>query len=108
MGRGGGGGCIFLVAIFLEGWRYLRSFEVKKNHMTYRCRGQQDLFYKKWYHFLGGLTLRRGGENSGNGGPGAAKLVTISVVGLSGGEKEKGSMGIGKSCLCNRYYYIGH
>ena len=58
-----------------------------------------------WYYFIftGGLTLRRGGENSGNGGPGAGKLVTISVVGLSGGEKEKGSMGIGKSCLCNRY-----
>ena len=33
---------------------------------------------------------------------GPSKLITVSVVGLSGGEKEKGSMGIGKSCLCNR------
>ncbi len=70
----------------------------------------QTFFYQfqikvigNYFIFTGGLTLRRGGENSGNGGPGAGKLVTISVVGLSGGEKEKGSMGIGKSCLCNRY-----
>ena len=34
---------------------------------------------------------------------GPSKLITVSVVGLSGGEKEKGSMGIGKSCLCNRW-----
>ncbi|XP_028677413.1 rho GTPase-activating protein 5 [Erpetoichthys calabaricus] len=27
----------------------------------------------------------------------------ISVVGLSGTEKEKGNCGVGKSCLCNRY-----
>ena len=57
----------------------------------------------------GGLTLRRGGEASAGGGGGsgggAAKLITVSVVGLSGGEKEKGSMGIGKSCLCNRLVY---
>ncbi|XP_026760286.1 rho GTPase-activating protein 190 isoform X1 [Galleria mellonella] len=31
------------------------------------------------------------------------KLVTVSVVGLSGTEKEKGQLGIGKSCLCNRF-----
>ena len=47
------------------------------------------------------------------GGP--SKLVTVSVVGLSGGEREKGSMGIGKSCLCNRFvapladdYHVDH
>ena len=47
------------------------------------------------------------------GGP--SKLITVSVVGLSGGEKEKGSMGIGKSCLCNRFvapladdYHVDH
>ncbi|XP_073433939.1 rho GTPase-activating protein 5 [Dendrobates tinctorius] len=28
---------------------------------------------------------------------------TISVVGLSGTEKDKGNCGVGKSCLCNRY-----
>ncbi|KAK0148079.1 Rho GTPase-activating protein 5 [Merluccius polli] len=27
----------------------------------------------------------------------------VSVVGLSGTEKEKGNCGVGKSCLCNRY-----
>ncbi|XP_041131661.1 rho GTPase-activating protein 5-like [Polyodon spathula] len=39
----------------------------------------------------------------------------ISVVGLSGTEKEKGNCGVGKSCLCNRYvrpkaddYYTEH
>ncbi|XP_017568923.1 rho GTPase-activating protein 5 [Pygocentrus nattereri] len=39
----------------------------------------------------------------------------ISVVGLSGTEKEKGNCGVGKSCLCNRYvrpsadsYYSEH
>ncbi|XP_023343064.1 rho GTPase-activating protein 190 isoform X13 [Eurytemora carolleeae] len=60
----------------------------------------------------GGLTLRRG-ETSVN--PTSSKMVTISVVGLSGGEKDKGSMGVGKSCLCNRFvapladdYHIDH
>ncbi|XP_077978032.1 rho GTPase-activating protein 5-like isoform X2 [Glandiceps talaboti] len=31
------------------------------------------------------------------------KVFTISVVGLSGTEKEKGAIGVGKSCLCNRF-----
>jgi len=60
----------------------------------------------------GGLTLRRG-DSAATGGP--SKLVTVSVVGLSGGEREKGSMGIGKSCLCNRFvapladdYHVDH
>ncbi|XP_015230758.1 PREDICTED: rho GTPase-activating protein 5 isoform X1 [Cyprinodon variegatus] len=40
---------------------------------------------------------------------------SVSVVGLSGTEKEKGNCGVGKSCLCNRYvrpdadnYYSEH
>ncbi|XP_049595635.1 rho GTPase-activating protein 5 isoform X1 [Syngnathus scovelli] len=40
---------------------------------------------------------------------------TVSVVGLSGTEKDKGNCGVGKSCLCNRYvrpdaddYYSEH
>ncbi|XP_061675919.1 rho GTPase-activating protein 5 [Syngnathoides biaculeatus] len=39
----------------------------------------------------------------------------VSVVGLSGAEKDKGNSGVGKSCLCNRYvrpdaddYYSEH
>ena len=62
--------------------------------------------------FAGGLTLRRG-DSAAIGGP--SKLLTICVVGLSGGEREKGSMGIGKSCLCNRFvapladdYHVDH
>ena len=51
--------------------------------------------------FLLGLTLRRGDSASNTSGP--AKLVSIAVVGLSGGEKEKGSIGSGKSSLCNRF-----
>ncbi|KAI1280709.1 Rho GTPase-activating protein [Halotydeus destructor] len=31
------------------------------------------------------------------------KTFNIAVVGLSGSEKEKGCMGTGKSCLCNRF-----
>jgi GTPase SAR1 family protein len=31
------------------------------------------------------------------------KCFNIAVVGLSGTEKEKGCMGVGKSCLCNRF-----
>lgn len=31
------------------------------------------------------------------------KYVNVAVVGLSGTEKEKGSVGVGKSCLCNRF-----
>jgi hypothetical protein len=46
------------------------------------------------------LTLRRG-DSSASSGP--ARLLSIAVVGLSGGEKEKGSIGVGKSCLCNRF-----
>ncbi|XP_048830065.1 rho GTPase-activating protein 5 [Brienomyrus brachyistius] len=30
-------------------------------------------------------------------------MYAVSVVGLSGTEKEKGNCGVGKSCLCNRY-----
>ncbi|KAM9777893.1 rho GTPase-activating protein 5 [Neosynchiropus ocellatus] len=30
-------------------------------------------------------------------------IFAISVVGLSGTEKEKGNCGVGKSCLCNRF-----
>ncbi|QQP41778.1 Uncharacterized protein FKW44_016251, partial [Caligus rogercresseyi] len=36
----------------------------------------------------GGLTLRRG-DSAASSGP--SKLISISVVGLSGSEKEKGS-----------------
>ncbi|RWS16264.1 rho GTPase-activating protein 190-like protein, partial [Dinothrombium tinctorium] len=43
------------------------------------------------------------------------KTINIAVVGLSGSEKEKGCIGIGKSCLCNRFvrpladdYYTDH
>lgn len=43
------------------------------------------------------------------------RQINVSVVGLSGTEKDKGQMGIGKSCLCNRFirsktddYYIDH
>ncbi|XP_033097556.1 rho GTPase-activating protein 35-like isoform X5 [Anneissia japonica] len=31
------------------------------------------------------------------------RVFNISVVGLSGTDKEKGSVGVGKSCLCNRF-----
>ena len=31
------------------------------------------------------------------------RVFNVSVVGLSGTEKEKGSEGIGKSCFCNRF-----
>lgn len=31
------------------------------------------------------------------------KSINIAVVGLSGTEKDKGQVGVGKSCLCNRF-----
>nr|XP_027204834.1 rho GTPase-activating protein 190-like isoform X2 [Dermatophagoides pteronyssinus] len=40
-----------------------------------------------------------GGGHYGGGG----RMFCISVVGLSGTEKEKGCLGVGKSCLCNRF-----
>ncbi|XP_063868036.1 rho GTPase-activating protein 190-like isoform X19 [Scylla paramamosain] len=50
---------------------------------------------------------RRGGD--------ASKQVVVSVVGVSGGEREKGVTGLGKSCLCNRFtkpqadqYHVDH
>ena len=57
---------------------------------------------KVTFYFLcfPGLTLRRGDSVAGSG---PSKLLSIAVVGLSGGEKEKGSVGVGKSCLCNRF-----
>ncbi|XP_037027323.1 rho GTPase-activating protein 190 isoform X6 [Bradysia coprophila] len=43
------------------------------------------------------------------------KQINVSVVGLSGTEKEKGQIGVGKSCFCNRFvrpltddYFIDH
>ncbi|XP_074603489.1 rho GTPase-activating protein 190 isoform X4 [Brevipalpus obovatus] len=43
------------------------------------------------------------------------KTFNVAVVGLSGSEREKGCMGVGKSCLCNRFvrpladdYYTDH
>ncbi|ENN78679.1 rho GTPase-activating protein 190 [Dendroctonus ponderosae] len=43
------------------------------------------------------------------------RSINVSIVGLSGVEKDKGHAGIGKSCLCNRFirpyaedYYIDH
>lgn len=43
------------------------------------------------------------------------KQFNISVIGLSGTEKERGQVGVGKSCLCNRFirptaddYFIDH
>ena len=44
--------------------------------------------------------MRRGDSGASSGPP---KMISIAVVGLSGGEKEKGSVGPGKSCLCNRF-----
>ena len=31
------------------------------------------------------------------------KNINVAVVGLSGTEKDKGQVGVGKSCLCNRF-----
>ena len=61
-----------------------------------------------------GLTLRRGNDAAGANSAAAfntvvpgqntpAKLIHVAVVGLSGGERDKGSLGAGKSCLCNRF-----
>lgn len=43
------------------------------------------------------------------------KQINVSVVGMSGTEKDKGQIGVGKSCFCNRFvrpltddYYIDH
>ncbi|XP_075678056.1 rho GTPase-activating protein 190 isoform X2 [Dermatophagoides pteronyssinus] len=44
-----------------------------------------------------------GGGHYGGGGGGGGRMFCISVVGLSGTEKEKGCLGVGKSCLCNRF-----
>lgn len=47
----------------------------------------------------------------------AAKMrqINVAVVGMSGTEKDKGQIGVGKSCLCNRFvrpltddYFIDH
>ncbi|XP_022659460.1 rho GTPase-activating protein 190-like isoform X2 [Varroa destructor] len=65
-------------------------------------------------------TGRRGGSYHSTGGPESNSVVekrtiTVAVIGLSGTEKEKGCMGSGKSCLCNRFvrpgeddYYTDH
>ena len=42
---------------------------------------------------------RRSYDSSGQYG----KVFSVAVVGLSGTEKDKGCLGVGKSCLCNRF-----
>lgn len=32
-----------------------------------------------------------------------SRWFNVAVVGLSGTEKDKGAVGVGKSCLCNRF-----
>lgn len=34
---------------------------------------------------------------------GDIKCINVAVVGISGTEKDKGQIGVGKSCLCNRF-----
>lgn len=53
------------------------------------------------------MMARRSVDNS--------KQIVVSVVGVSGGEREKGVTGVGKSCLCNRFirpqadnYHVDH
>lgn len=43
------------------------------------------------------------------------RQINVSVIGMSGTEKDKGQIGVGKSCLCNRFvrpltddYFIDH
>ena len=43
------------------------------------------------------------------------RCLNVSVVGVSGTEKDKGQLGVGKSCLCNRFiksladdYHVEH
>ena len=45
----------------------------------------------------------------------AGRTFSVAVVGLSGTERDKGTVGVGKSCLCNRFvrtaaddYYTEH
>lgn len=33
----------------------------------------------------------------------SVRSINVSVVGLSGMEKDKGHAGVGKSCFCNRF-----
>ncbi|PVD34051.1 hypothetical protein C0Q70_05313 [Pomacea canaliculata] len=33
------------------------------------------------------------------------RIINVSVIGLSGTEREKGQYGVGKSCLCNRFIH---
>lgn len=47
--------------------------------------------------------------------PAKMRQINVSVVGMSGTEKDKGQIGVGKSCLCNRFvrpltddYFIDH
>lgn len=46
---------------------------------------------------------------------GRMRQINVSVIGMSGTEKDKGQIGVGKSCLCNRFvrqlsddYFIDH
>lgn len=48
------------------------------------------------------VAMSRKGEYGQTGGQ-YGKVFSVAVVGLSGTEKEKGCLGVGKSCLCNRF-----
>ena len=45
----------------------------------------------------------------------ATRCLNVAVVGVAGTEKDKGQVGVGKSCLCNRFiksiaddYHVEH
>lgn len=46
---------------------------------------------------------RRLYDTGGHYGGGSGRMFNVVVVGLSGTEKDKGALGVGKSCLCNRF-----
>lgn len=59
----------------------------------FRRREKQFILTFATYHRV--LNMARKSDN--------AKSINVAVVGLSGTEKDKGQVGVGKSCLCNRF-----
>lgn len=97
------------------------------NFISHRWNTKFSCFFSRFFFFFFKFTEAAQGnedvifsfesDNNGNKYQKAIKMrqINVSVVGMSGTEKDRGQIGVGKSCLCNRFvrplsddYYIDH
>lgn len=67
------------------------------------------------HHRLIGVAVGHSTDSTAAAAAANMKQINVSVVGMSGTERDKGQIGVGKSCFCNRFvrpqtddYFIDH